>query len=56
MSISYEVELKRVSYIILTVEASSPEEAEEKAWEKIENDPEFGDDASWAIEFIEESK
>jgi hypothetical protein len=51
----YEVELKRVSYVTLTIEADSPEEAEEKAWKELENDN-VCEDASWEIESIEELK
>jgi len=50
---TYEVELKRVSYVTITVEASSPEEAEDKAWKEIENDN-LCEDASWMVESTEE--
>lgn len=50
---TYEVELKRVSYVVITVEASSSEEAEEKAWKELENDNHC-EDASWELESVEE--
>lgn len=52
---SYEVELKRVSYVIITVEAENPEQAEEKAWKELENDN-LCEDASWMVESVEESE
>lgn len=53
---TYEVELKRTSYVTLHVEAGSTEEAEFIAWQEIENG--YGDkgDASWEVESIEEMK
>jgi len=50
---TYEVELKRTSYITLTVEANSEDEAEEKAWGECNDRPD-SDDATWDIESIEE--
>ena len=32
---TYEVELRRVSYITLTVEAENEDDAEEKAWAEV---------------------
>jgi hypothetical protein len=51
---AYEVELKRTSYITLTVEADSKEQAEEKAWVEIENGRTDIYDAQWDVESIEE--
>jgi len=51
---TYEVELKRESYIVLTIEAENEDEAQEKAWKEIEDRPD-SDDASWLIESIEET-
>ena len=51
---TYEVELKRESYIVLTIEAENEDEAQEKAWKEIEDLPD-SDDASWLIESIEET-
>lgn len=47
----FEVELKRESYVVFTVEADSPDEAEEKAWRELErNDPR--DVGFWTVESI----
>jgi len=50
---TYEVELKRTSYITLQVEAGSTEEAEVIAWQEIENGYNEGC-ADWEVESIEE--
>lgn len=52
---TYEVELCRTSYITLTVEADTVEEAEALAFREVEG---RGDSAyaSWDIESIEEKK
>lgn len=54
----FEVEFRRQSYIIVTVEAKSKDEAIDKAWEELDNNYEHGDceDASWDVESIEEMK
>jgi hypothetical protein len=51
---TYEVELRRTSYITITVEADSKDEAEEKAWQEIEHNRADINDANWEIESIEE--
>jgi hypothetical protein len=51
---TYEVELRRTSYITLAVEADSAEEAEEKAWQEIEHNRADINDANWEVESIEE--
>jgi hypothetical protein len=51
---TFEVELRRTSYIVLTVEAEDADQAEEKAWEEIERGDYRHEDAAWGIEFIEE--
>jgi hypothetical protein len=51
---TYEVELRRTSYITLAVEADSAEEAEEKAWQEIEHNRADINDAHWEVESIEE--
>lgn len=51
---TYEVELRRTSYITITVEADSKDEAEEKAWQEIEHDRADINDANWEVESIEE--
>lgn len=53
---TYTVELKRTSFITLTVEADSVEDAETKAWAELESG---GDDttcADWEVESIEEQE
>ena len=54
----FEVELRRTSYIVITVEAESRDEAEDKAWEELDNNYDHGDfeAASWDVESIEEIK
>lgn len=50
----FEVELKRESYVVLTIEANNPDEAEAKAWGELErtNPREEG---FWSIESIEDT-
>jgi hypothetical protein len=50
---TYEVELRRTSYIIVTVEAETQEEAEALAFQEVETK---GDSAyaNWEVESIEE--
>lgn len=52
---TFEVELKRESYIVLTVEAADEAEAEALAWREVEGRPDSGD-ASWGVESVEELK
>jgi hypothetical protein len=51
---TFEVEYRRTSYITITVEADSKEEADEKAWVEIEHDRADINDACWELESIEE--
>lgn len=51
---TYEVEYRRTSYITMTVEASSKEEADQKAWREIEHDRADINDACWELELIQE--
>lgn len=54
---TYEVELRRTSYIVLTVKAENPEQAEDKAWDELSTQVNFAaDEASWDVESIEEMK
>ena len=55
---TFEVELKRTSYVVITVEASSEEEAKTKAWKELDANYDHGDilAASWDVESIEEIK
>ena len=49
---TYEVELRRTSYITVTVEADDEEDAQNKAW--AECGGRDSDDAVWDVESIEE--
>ena len=51
---TYEVELKRVSYVSLDIEAESQDEAEALAWIALESHGSYGEHASWELESIEE--
>jgi hypothetical protein len=51
---TYEVELRRTSYIVVTVEADTQEEAEAKAYD--EGAVKLDNYASWDVESIEEIK
>jgi len=53
---TYEVELKRTSYVNILVEADSLEEAELLAWAKLEASDQDEQDASWECESIMEWK
>jgi hypothetical protein len=55
---TFEVELRRTSFVVITVEAASKEDAENKAWKELDNNYEHGDSeaASWDVESIEEIK
>jgi hypothetical protein len=55
---TYEVELRRVSYVTYYVEADDPEQAEMRAWEELERDAESLsiENASWDVESIEEKQ
>ena len=52
---TYDVELRRTSYITFTVEADNEEDALDKAWEECNDRPD-SDDATWGVESIEEMK
>lgn len=54
---TYEVELRYVSYTTITIEAESPDEAEEIAWKELSTDGSYRSDyGDWALESIEEVK
>jgi hypothetical protein len=50
---TYQIELKRVSYVNLTIEADSQDEAEEIAWLELDAHEHRDSDANWGIESIE---
>jgi len=51
---TYQIELKRISYINLTIEADNKDEAERLAWEEVSDGYYSDGDAHWDIESIEE--
>lgn len=48
---TYEVELRRTSYVVITVQAESEDHAEELAWTEIASAKK--DYAAWEVESIE---
>lgn len=52
---TYEVELRRTSYITVTVEAENEDDALDKAWGECDTRPD-SDDAVWDVNLIEEIK
>lgn len=54
---TFEVELKRVSYITVKVEAESKDHAEELAWTELMTDGAWNvEDANWDVETITETE
>lgn len=51
---NYQIELKRVSYVNLDIEAESQDEAEALAWLALESHGSYGEDASGELEAIAE--
>jgi hypothetical protein len=51
---TYNVELKRTSYMTITVEAENEDEADRLAWEEVERGRSDIYDALWELESIEE--
>ena len=49
---TYQIELKRTSYVNLTIEAENIDEAEALAWKQVDQDY-YRDDGAWDIESIE---
>ncbi len=50
----FAVELKRTSYITLTVEATNADDAETIAWLELERHEHENGDADWSLESIQE--
>ena len=51
---TYQIELKRTSYVNLTIEAESEDEAEAFAWQELASDGSYGtESADWEVESIE---
>jgi hypothetical protein len=54
---TYHVTLKRESYINYVVEAATPEQAEELAWQTLEHDDYHKkEDANWECDSVEETQ
>jgi hypothetical protein len=51
---TYIVELKRLSYVDLTIEADTPEQAEHLAWERVESGSVSDSVADWTLSDIYE--
>ena len=51
---TFEIELRRTSYITITVEAEDKDQAEAKAWQEVENGRTDIYDAQWDVESIKE--
>jgi hypothetical protein len=58
---TYQVEFKRTSFVNISIEAESEDDAEQKAWDECNRDEcnrdegyFKGDDADWTIETITE--
>lgn len=49
----YEVEYKKTSYVVLTVEAETQEDADAEAWKLVEQDYNINN-ACWELESIKE--
>jgi hypothetical protein len=50
---TYQIEMKRTSYVTLTIEAENEDEAEALAWKQVDQDY-YRDDGYWDLESIEE--
>jgi hypothetical protein len=54
---TYHVTLKRESYVNYTVQANTPEQAEELAWQELERDDyQEKRDANWDCDSVEETQ
>lgn len=51
---TYSVELRRTSFITLTVEAANQDAAEDVAWLELQTGDFDCDDAEWEIGFVDE--
>jgi len=50
---TYQIELKRTSYVNLTIEAENEDEAKDLAWDDLLNGEGDVDNGEWAIEATE---
>jgi hypothetical protein len=46
---TYNVELRHLAYVNLTIEADSPEQAEELAWAQVESGEVGDSDGDWTL-------
>lgn len=53
---TYQVELRRTSFINVWIDAENEEQAEALAWKEVSNFDPVNDSASWDIEYLEEVK
>ena len=53
---TYQVELKRVAYVTMTLEADNEDQAEAIAWDELASDGSWGSDGEWFVESIEVEK
>ena len=51
---TYEVELKRVSFVTYVVEALDENHAEDEAWKLLERDGRDTNYATWEVEYVAE--
>jgi hypothetical protein len=51
---TYQIELKRVSYVNLTVQADSPQAAEDAAWLELQTGDYADSYADWTLESIDQ--
>ena len=51
---TYEVELKRISYVTYTVQALDENHAEDEAWKLLERDGRDTNYATWEVEYVAE--
>ncbi len=51
---TYSIELRRTSFVNLTIEAETKEQAEDLAWKEIESYEYHSANADWEIGFIDE--
>ena len=56
MKRTFEVELRRTSFVVISVEAETLDEAEELAWKELDKNGHLYDPAyaNWEVESIEE--
>jgi len=50
---TYQVEFRKLAFVMVSVEADTLEEAEEKGWKQLKSER-YLDDALWQVELIEE--